>query len=190
MRQPFVVLFTLMIVLGITAACSGPRQMRHDGPLEGRVFDLTKPVAKDRECEIIAATLNHAPLALSVERLRTRLGKGEAPPVTANYPGLGEDELLDLAGGTVSRQDRPYALRCDWKRLGFKGQPDMKPGAAYVYVGRPVIGSSGNLATVGISRIGPRAKGDGPNSGEGHVCLLRRTLEGWAIQSCHPTWAL
>jgi hypothetical protein len=190
MRQPAAVLIVLVTALGLTGACSGPRQMGHDGPVEGPIFDLTKPVAKDGECEIIAATLRHPPLALSVERLRTRLGKGEAPPVTANYPGLSDGDLQDLAGGTVSRKDRPYALRCHWKRLGFTGRPDMKPGAAYVYVGRPVIGSSGNLATIGVSRIGPRAKGDGPNSGEGHVCLLRRTLAGWAISSCHPTWAL
>jgi hypothetical protein len=161
------------------------------------IYRLAKTEANERECLIIAAVLRHKPLGLSLNHLRTRVNRGEAPMVTVQFPSLNDQDQLDLEAGNLKKQMQPYDMDCGWKALGFKGHPAMSPGLSYSFIGAPMISASGNLAVIGVGHVGPqnpRALGLDPTPnpvvGEGQICLLRRSAKGWAVETCRTTWAL
>lgn len=161
------------------------------------LYRLAKTEANERECLIIAAVLRHEPLGLSLNRLRTRVNRGEAPLVSVQFPSLSDDDQLDLEAGSLKTQMQPYEMNCEWKSLGFKGQPTMSRGPSYSFIGAPVISESGNLAVIGVGHVGPqnpRALGmdpaPNPVVGQGQFCLLRRSAKGWAVETCRTTWAM
>ena len=161
------------------------------------IYRLAKVEANERQCLIIAAVLRHKPLGLSLNRLRTRVDRGEAPLLSVQFPSLSDEDQLDLEAASLKTQMQPYDMNCDWKALGFKGQPAMSRGPSYSFIGAPVISASGNLAVIGVGHVGPQnpralSMDPAPNPvvGQGQFCLLRLSPTGWAVETCRTTWAM
>jgi hypothetical protein len=73
----------------------------------------------------------------------------------------------------------------------------MTYGPSYSFIGRPVISAKGNLAVIGVGKVGlerPRALALDPTPnpvvGQGQFCLLRRSAKGWVVETCRTTWAM
>ena len=73
----------------------------------------------------------------------------------------------------------------------------MTYGSSYSFIGRPVISAKGDLAVIGVGKVGPErpralALDPTPNPvvGEGQFCLLRRSAKRWTVETCRTTWAM
>ena len=160
-------------------------------------YGLVESRSNGAECEIIAATLAHKPLGLSLRRLRTDVKRRGGPLMSLKFPSLTDEEQNDLDDANLRKQSNSFSIKCNWKKLGFKDVPAMTYGSSYSFIGRPVISAKGDLAVVGVGKVGlerPRALAldptFNPTVGEGRFCLLRRSAKGWAVETCRTTWAL
>ncbi len=160
-------------------------------------YGLVESRSNGTECDIIAATLSHKPLGLSLRRLRTDVKKRGGPLMSLKFPSLTDEEQNDLDDAKLRKQSNSFSIRCNWKKLGFKEVPAMTYGTSYSFIGRPVISAKGDLAVIGVGKVGlerPRALAldptFNPTVGEGQFCLLRRSVKGWAVETCRTTWAM
>jgi len=160
-------------------------------------YGLVESRSNGSECDIIAATLSHRPLGLSLRRLRTDVKRRGGPMMSLKFPSLTDEEQNDLDEANLRKQSNSFSINCNWKKLGFKDVPAMTYGPSYSFIGRPVISAKGNLAVIGVGKVGlerPRALALDPTPnpvvGQGQFCLLRRSAKGWAVETCRTTWAM
>jgi hypothetical protein len=78
-------------------------------------YGLVESRSNAAECDIVAATLSHRDLGLSLRRLRTDVKKRGGPLMSLKFPSLTDEEQNDLDEANLHKQSNSFSIKCNWK---------------------------------------------------------------------------